>query len=294
MHYNGPIVRPPTNINSIFLEITVGCTHNSCKFCNFYKDYPFKVASFEQIEADLKEASQFNPNAKKVWASGGNPYALSVDKLAKIAKLIKEYLPEAKISTYARINDFEQKSVDDIKYLRDLGFEDIVIGIESADDEVLTNMDKGYSTEDIIRQLTKLEEAKVPYRIIYLGGLAGANKCEESAKKTANILNQFHPNMILLTSLAILPGTRLYDEMKNGIFKEASELELIKESRSLLSNLNNDIDIFAETSTNSVSFTASFPKDKERVIAQFDKIIDNFTVEHENRLHARRSQMLSV
>lgn len=42
MHYNGPIVRPPTDAFSIMLEVTVGCTHSSCKFCNFYEGYPFK------------------------------------------------------------------------------------------------------------------------------------------------------------------------------------------------------------------------------------------------------------
>ena len=83
MHYNGPIVRPQTDAYSIFLEVTVGCTHSHCKFCNFYQGYPFQVASFEQIEEDLQEAAAYAPHAKHVWASGGNPFALGVEHLAK-------------------------------------------------------------------------------------------------------------------------------------------------------------------------------------------------------------------
>jgi organic radical activating enzyme len=63
----------------------------------------------------LQEAAANFPHAKKVWASGGNPFALSVNKLATLAKLFKKYLPEAIISTYARVDDITSKSVDDLK-----------------------------------------------------------------------------------------------------------------------------------------------------------------------------------
>ena len=115
MHYHGPIVRPQTDADSIFVEVTVWCTHNNCTFCNFYDGYPFRVAPLSQVEADLQEAAANFPHAKKVWASGGNPFALSVNKLATLAKFFKKYLPEAIISTYARVDDITSKSVDDLK-----------------------------------------------------------------------------------------------------------------------------------------------------------------------------------
>ena len=65
MHFNGPIVRPPTDADSVFIEVTVGCTHNSCTFCNFYEGYPFRVAPWEQIEADVKEAALHFPRPRK-------------------------------------------------------------------------------------------------------------------------------------------------------------------------------------------------------------------------------------
>ena len=35
MHYTGPVVRPPYEAGSVMLEVTVGCTHNSCTFCTY-------------------------------------------------------------------------------------------------------------------------------------------------------------------------------------------------------------------------------------------------------------------
>ena len=170
MHYHGPIVRPQTDADSIFVEVTVGCTHNNCTFCNFYDGYPFRVAPLSQVEADLQEAAANFPHAKKVWASGGNPFALSVNKLATLAKLFKKYLPEAIISTYARVDDITSKSVDDLKMLRELGFEILVLGIETGDDDVLTHVKKGYTSEDILRECKKIESAGIAWRVIYLGG----------------------------------------------------------------------------------------------------------------------------
>ncbi|MBS5937512.1 radical SAM protein [Clostridium sp.] len=294
MHYNGPIVRPPTDAFSVMLEVTVGCTHNSCTFCNFYEGYPFRMASLEQIEMDLQEVSSNNRLVKNVWAAGGNPYALSVEKLEKIALLVRKYLPKAKISTYARVDDFKRKSVEDIRHLMDLGFEDILIGVESADDEALAYMNKGYTGKDVLEQLKKVEASGVSYRVIYLGGIAGAGKCEESAKKTAKVLNELNPYMMFITSVAVLPGTELYNEVKMGKFIEASELERIKEIRTLASNLKNDIFIYARSVSSSVDFTASFPEDKERIIGKLDEIIDQFTQEDEDLLRNRRERLRTV
>ena len=155
MHYHGPIIRPPTEADALFIEVTVGCTHDKCTFCNFYQDYPFRVAPLSQIEEDLREAAMYDPNIWKVWASGGNPFALSTDRLAEVAKLIRKYLPLARIATYARINDIYHKSVEDLRYLKSLGINDIVIGIESGDDEVLSHVNKGYTAEDILRECKK-------------------------------------------------------------------------------------------------------------------------------------------
>lgn len=294
MHYNGPIVRPPTDAYSLMLEVTVGCTHNQCLFCNFYQGYPFKMAPLSQIEEDLIEVSRIRPDLKEVWAAGGNPYALSVSRLEKIALLIRKYLPQARISTYARVTDLMNKSVDDLRYLKQLGFEDLLIGIESGDDEALTFMNKGYLSYDILQQLKKLEEADVDYRVIYLGGIAGKGKCKESAVKTAELLNQLHPYMIFLTTVAILPDTPLKQDVEKGLFKEPGELERIEELKTLVEHLENEIYVYARSVSSAVDFTGYLPKDKETILNYLKDVIDHFNENDELKVKQRRKQLKSV
>jgi radical SAM superfamily enzyme YgiQ (UPF0313 family) len=258
MHFHGPIVRPPSDADSVFIEVTVGCTYDGCTFCNFYKDFPFRVAPLSQIEADLKEASKRWPHAKKIWANGGNPYALSVRKLEEIAKLFKKYMPQAQISTYARVDDFKHKSVEDIRHLGELGFNNLLIGIESGDDQVLKEVNKGYTVADILDMSQKLDEAGVNYRIIYLGGLAGKGRAEETAKRSVEVLNQMHPYLMYLTTLSVLPGTPLFNEMRNG------------------------------------KFIAHMPEQKKAVLNLLDEALSEITDADEVRIAAYRHNMVTV
>lgn len=294
MQFSGPIVRPATDANSVFIEVTVGCTHDACTFCNFYKGFPFRVIDIEKIERDLQEAASLYPHAKRAWASGGNPLALSMDRLIPIGKLFQKYLPEANIATYGRVNDFYNKSVDDLKQLKELGFNDIVIGIESGDDEVLKAVNKGYTAADIVRECQKIEAAGMRYRVIYLGGLAGHDKAVESAKRSAEVWNQIKPHYMYLTTVSVLPDTELFEEMERGEFEEVTELERIQEFREFIANLTNEITVDANTSTNGVTFRAKLPEEKNKLIQELDKFISNYNEDYERGMRMRRSMMRTV
>lgn len=294
MHFHGPIVRPQTDAYDLFIEVTVGCTYDGCKFCNFYKDYPFRTVPVSQIEEDLQEAQKKYPDTERIWASGGNPYALSTEKLAEIGKLFQKYFPDTPVSTYARVDDLNRKSVEDMKYLKSLGWSDLVIGIESGDDRVLKNMNKGYTVADILEGCKKLEEAGVTYRIIYLGGLAGKGHGIETAHRSAETLNQQHPYYMYLTTVSVLPQTPLYEERRRGEFVEESESERLDEFCTLLTEMKNDITVFAAPNTTGFSFEIHLQKQKDQVIRRMRKIQNSLTAKDEARIQAYRDAMTTV
>lgn len=294
MHFHGPIIRPQTDADSLFIEVTAGCSHNACTFCNFYKDTPFMVAPLSQIEEDLKEAKREWPNAKSIWASGGNPFVLSTEKQIAVWDLMKKYYPDARISTYATISDFKQKSVEDIKKIKAHGLDEIMIGIETGDDDVLSFVNKGYTAQDILDAGKKMDEAGITYRMIYLGGLAGKGKLVESAKKSAQIFNQIHPYYMMLTNVSVLPGTKLYNQMQAGEWTEATGKERIEEIRTLIAELNIPITINSGTSTSSVRFEVTLPQEKEQILSELDKTIDQFDEQTEAALAQWRHSMRAV
>ncbi len=294
MHFNGPIVRPQTDADSVFIEVTVGCSYHRCAFCNFYDGCRFSVAPLEQIEADLREASRIYPGAKKVWANGGNPYVLSTEKLLKIGGLFKKYLPYGRISTYARVDDLMRKSVDEMRALKEAGWEDLVVGFETGDDDALAFMHKGYTSADIIEGCRRLEEAGVDYRMIFLGGLAGRGRCAESARMTAEVLNELHPYIMYLNSVNILPGSRLYDDCAAGRFVRASEREHMEEFITLLENMHNDIAVFAAPNTTPMSFFVDLQPNKTELLKQMRALAERMDERYEKMMQARMAGKASV
>lgn len=294
MHYTGTIWRPPYEASSLLLEVTAGCTHNSCKFCTLYKDLPFKfrMSPMEDIEEDLHEAGQAfnrwgNRKVKRAFLTGANPFILKFDKLMEIAEKIHEYIPSIKtIGCFSRVTDVTTKSDDELIALRDVGYDDITIGIETGDDEALKFMRKGYKAADIIEQCQRLDKAGIHYRFFYLTGISGAGRGEIGAKLTAEVCNQLHPLEIGASMMTIFPDSELYQEIKNGNWTEESELEKYKEVRALIENIKIPTIFGALGASNAFQMEGVLPRDQEKLLAKLDRIIENVSEQDLRRYRA--------
>lgn len=76
-------------------------------------------------------------------------------------------------------------------------------------------MDKGYTSQDILKQCRRLESAGIEYGFFYLAGISGRGKGEAGAKKTAEIFNKLRPFIVGPNMLTVYPQSRLYEEIKN-------------------------------------------------------------------------------
>lgn len=295
MHYTGTIWRPPYEASSLLLEVTAGCTHHKCKFCTLYDDLPFqfKMSPMENIEADLKEAKEIykfwkNHKITRTFLTGANPFVLSYEKLMNISKLIHKYFPETKtIGCFSRITDITLKSDEQLADLQKAGYDGLTIGIETADDEALRFMNKGYLSADILKQCKRLDKAGIHYSFFYLTGISRAGRGELGAKVTAEICNQLHPTEVGANMLTIYSNSELYQEIQKGNWKEESEIEKYKEIRTLIENLKIPTVFEALGASNAFQLHGVLPNDKEKLLAILDRIIT--TVSEEDLQRYRKS-----
>lgn len=277
MHFTGTIWRPPYEAQSSLLQITIGCSHHKCKFCSLYPGLKFKPSPMSEIESDLMLMQRYAPNTRRIFLVGANPFVLSYNKLLELGFLIRKYLPKCQdIGTFARITDIKSKTIQELKNLRHLGFNGISIGTESGDDLTLSLMNKGTNSKEMIEQCKKLEEANIEYYVSYLTGLAGKGNGERNALASAHFFNEIHPFIISVVSLTIFPDSELYTEVQRGEFLEATEYERINELQTLVSNLNNTTNFFANTVSNPVPLSGILPKDRMMLLRELENIKMNF------------------
>ena len=191
-----------------------------------------------------------------------------------VAILLRKYLPHmVSFGMFARVTDIMPKSVEELRNLRHMKLDSINIGIETAHDETLDRMNKGYLASDILEQLSKLDEAGIRYNVFYLNGLGGKGKGVESAVATADVLNRLHPCIINIVSLTIFPESQLYQEVIDGTYTEEPEIERLMEMRTLIDRLNIRVNLLGHHISNTVPITGALPDDKAALLREFDKAI---------------------
>ena len=275
MHFTEPVYRNPYWPTFPLIQITQGCTHNSCKFCTMYKDVPFRMQPMEWIEEDLKELRATVPHAKTIQLLSANPMALTYDRLMPRLELIRKYLPELEhMYTATRVSDLKNKSVDELRRLREVGLNEISLGVESGDDWTLQRINKGYSAKDILEQCHKLEEAGIAYWMTFLNGVAGREHSHEHAVNSALIFNQCKPMLVGTGGLTLFPGTPLLEEAQRGEFTPLTEQELMEELKTFLELLTCDCELNTHH-TSSLYLSGPFLPRKKQILDALQDAIDH-------------------
>ena len=267
MHFSSGINRPPYEAEDGYLQVTSGCSHGSCKFCTFYKDSLFRVSPMEEVEADIKELADSGWHFRRIYLQGADPFILPFDSLMRIAELIYSNMPYVKsIGGYARVDNVKNKTVEQLRQLKDAGYSNFYFGNESGDDAILDRMNKGYHAEFVVDMLSRLDEAGMKYIMNFLGGLGGHGYGLSHAKKSAQIINRLNPTMVYASELTLFPDTPLSRDVKAGKFTEATEEERLIELAELIRDISIQTIFKAEHVTIPVPIRGILPDDREDML----------------------------
>ena len=288
MHFSEPVYRNPYWPTWPLIQITQGCTHNSCKFCTMYRDVPFRMQPMEWIEEDLRELQASDPHAKTIQLLSANPLALSYDRLMPRLELIKKYLPELEhIYAATRVTDIKNKTVEQLRKLKEIGVNEISLGVESGDDWTLQRINKGYTSQDILEQCHKLDEAGIAYWMTFLNGVAGREHSHEHAVNSALIFNQCRPMLVGSGGLTLFPGTPLLEEAERGEFTPLDERELMQELKTFLELLTCDCEVNTHHTSSLRVLTGPFLSRKQQILDALQEAIDHADIDAMTR---RRQQ----
>ncbi|MCF6290673.1 MAG: radical SAM protein [Desulfobacterales bacterium] len=275
MNYEGNVIRPPSEANSIILQVTVGCSHNRCTFCGAYKDVRFRIKSMEEIDADLDFAGRYRGRLKRVFLADGDVLILPQPRLVELLEKIRGKLDWiTRIGLYANARSILHKTPAQLDELKKLGLDRVYLGLESGHDPTLKAIRKGVDAKAMIRAGQRVRAAGIFLSVTVLLGIAGRQNSRAHAAASGRVLSAMAPNQIAALTLMLLPNTPLHHQHGTGEFELPDRKNLLAELRELVAHITLDkVQFQANHASNYLPVNARLCRDKETVLSMIDRAI---------------------
>ena len=278
MRYVGDIYRPPSEAYSLLVQVTIGCSHNKCTFCNMYKAKQFKVRKPEEVLEDLAWARSHYNRVERIFLCDGDALCLANHKLLVILDYIREHFPECeRVTTYGRATDVIRKTDEELRELKEHGLEMVYIGAESGSQKILDKVNKGETREELIEGVQRLEKAGIKTSVTFISGLAGPEDWEEHAIETGKMIAEMNASYVSLLTLMLQPPAPLLDDYQQGKFKLLTPEEVLAETCLMLqyARPSKPCVFRSNHASNYVSLRGNLPMDNESMIASLKRCMED-------------------
>lgn len=278
MRYVGNIYRPPSEAYNLLLQVTIGCSHNKCTFCNMYKEKSFRVRKLDEILEDLAWARKNYRRVERIFLCDGDALCLANSKLVPILEYIKENFPECeRVTTYSRAKDAIRKTEGELEELRNLGISMAYLGAESGSDKVLQMVNKGETRAELIEGVRKLENAGIKTSVTFISGLAGPSLWQEHAIETGKMIAEMNSSYVSLLTLMLEPPAPLLQDYLDGKFKLLTPQQVLEETCLLLDHArpSKPCVFRSNHASNYVSLRGNLPMDNDRMISALKKCMED-------------------
>jgi len=273
----GAVFRPPSEADSLILQVTLGCSYNDCTFCGMYQEKPFRVRKLEDLQAEIRLAAQQMPWVQKVFLADGDALVAPAKLLAAVCDLLQESFPKLRrISIYASPQALQIRTVAEMRDLRERGLSLYYLGVESGDDETLTLLNKGVDADEMIRVGKLPGEAGVKLSTMILLNSGGPDLSQQHVLGSARVINAIQPKFVSTLVMTPVENTPLWEDAQSGKWVEMHPVELAAELRTFLAALDLKGTIFRSNhASNWLALAGTLPKNQAELVATLDAVLEH-------------------
>jgi hypothetical protein len=236
-----------------------------------YKGKKFRVKPVEEVFAEIDSIPpRHRPYVDRVFIADGDALVYPFAGLVQILDRLAAVFPNlTRVGSYASPKSFTTKSPTELGVLRDKRLRIVYLGLESGDDATLAAVNKGFTSDEMAKEAAKAREAGIKLSVTAILGLAGRERSLEHARETSAWVNRVNPEYFSLLTL--------FHRHNNDFIRtlhQCTRGELLLEAREMVANLSPARTILRSNHvSNFLNLAGSYPKDRERLIANVDGAI---------------------
>lgn len=276
LYYDEPVFRPPSEADSLILQVTIGCSHNKCVFCEMYGSKTFRTRSLDDIEKDIVEAKKIWKKPQKIFLADGDSFVLSPSKLIDLCDLVYKHFPyKPRISAYASPQNILVKTEKDLKKTREAGISLLYYGLESGNDFILKKISKDANSLEMQESLLAAKYAGFDLSVTWILGLGGKKYSNEHVNDTAKLLGIVAPKYTSALTLMLPLGIeRIKKEFSD--WEEITAVDSLMELKLFIELYNGETTIFRSNhASNYLPIKGNLPEDKKEILELIGMAIDN-------------------
>lgn len=221
---SAPTFRPDYSVLDLHEFVTVytghGCYYAGCRFCDFPSraDEGVSFISSHQVASEMHDILTLRPDVQDLFLSHDS---YTRGRLLKTADEIHLQCGQAPYSLMMRAEPWAREDI--AEKLAATGCNDVFIGAEGLDDEILGILNKGLSTAEIVaavKSLSKFVDVTIGM-ILFVPGIS-----ERALTAQLRVLEDLIPHLsgIDLEVLTIVNGSEFArDPFRHGIILNATE-----------------------------------------------------------------------
>ncbi len=271
-----PVFRPPSEADSLILQLTVGCSWNRCSYCAMYRSKRFRVRPVEELLQELREVAPLCAGVRRVFLGDGDALAAPFEDLERVLAEIRVRLPGvARVGLYADSRSILASGVDGLARLRALGLGIVYFGPESGDPETLRLVRKGATVERQLEACRVVRAAGVKLSLMVLLGLAGVTGSERHARATGRFLAAAAPTFAAALTVTPVAGTELYDQVAAGRFQLPDPFGTLQELAWMLEEMPGYRgQLHANHASSYLPLKLRLPADREPALALLRSVVE--------------------
>ncbi|HTG00661.1 MAG TPA: radical SAM protein [Nitrospirota bacterium] len=274
--YEGTVIRPPSEADSLILQYTIGCSHNRCVFCPAYKDKRYRVRSLAEMEREIRECAPAFSDVRRVFLADGDALAAPQQELLALFTILRAHFPHLqRMGMYANASSILGKSNEELEALRSGGLGILYLGVESGDDKLLAWMRKGVTAEQTREAGLRVKKAGIKLSVTVLLGIGGSERSSEHARLTGKLLTEMNPDYVGALTTMVVPGTPLFKMEKAGGFTLPGPFAVLQELAEMLEHTDMHGLFFSNHASNYLPLKVRMPADRGKAIETIRRFIHN-------------------
>jgi len=194
-----------------------------CTFCLWPQTiggHKYRVRSAQNVADEMAYMKKIFPQVREFFFDD-DTFTANLPRAREIAKKLGPLGVDWSCNSRANLD------YDTIKSFKDNGLRLFLVGYESGNDETLTRIKKGVTTDEMRRFTKDCHKAGVVIHGTFILGLPVETK--ETIEQTINFAKELDVFSLQVSLAAPYPGTELYEQAKlNGWFVKKDKTDLIE------------------------------------------------------------------